>query len=159
MENMPQHFECINQAEYLYLRALKPLGIAELEITIEEAIVNETMRGKIESSTLPSSLSFLLAGAAPIESVEGCLAFRFYWKHITAFLVTEECVGSCGKYDDEIYEGNKLRLYSRSHFLEHLARDTGGHLGELIHYKIICQDQLIDVVSDLQPEIEILTKR
>jgi hypothetical protein len=128
-------------------------------LIVEEAIVNEAMRGSIESTSLPVELSFLLNDAAPIESVEGCLSFRLYWKRIAAFLVTEECVGGCGQYDDEVYEGKRFRLYSKSHFLEHLARDTGGHLGELIHYKIVCEHQLIDIVSDALPEIEIISRR
>jgi hypothetical protein len=149
MEIQIDYFARINQAKHLFLRSLTPLSIAELELIVEEAIVNEAMRGSIESTSLPVELSFLLNDAAPIESVEGCLSFRLYWKRIAAFLVTEECVGGCGQYDDEVYEGKRFRLYSKSH----------GHLGELIHYKIVCEHQLIDIVSDALPEIEIISRR
>jgi len=36
-------------------------------------------------------------------------------------------------------------------------RDTGGHLKEVLHYKIICLDHLIDVVSYYPPEVQLLT--
>jgi hypothetical protein len=136
---------------------MKESGINQLELIFEEAIVNEAKRGKIQSTNLPADLYFLLEGAAPIESVDGCLAFRFYWKRYTAFLVTEECVGGAGQYADEVYEGHLLRIYSKSHFLEHLARDTGGHTSPLVHYKIVSENHVVDVVAEIQPEIEIVS--
>src|SRR5579863_6966826 len=98
-------FARINKAEYLFLRSLRDIAVARLEIIVAEAMVNEHRRGKIAPAQLPESLEFLLEGAAPIESVPGCLAFRLYWKRYAAYLVTEECVGSCGRYVDEVFEG------------------------------------------------------
>lgn len=149
-------FARINEAKHLFLRSLNELSIAQLELVVEEAVVNEAKRGKMKSTQLPADLAFLLNDAAPFETVDGCLAFRFYRKCYAAFLVTEECVGSCGHYDDEVFEGNRLRIYSKSHFLEHLARDTGAHTQPLIHYKIICENQLVDVAAENPPEIEIV---
>jgi hypothetical protein len=79
-----------------------------------------------------------------------------FWKHYVAYLVTEECVGGCGEYADEAYTGKLLRFYSRSHFLEHINRDTGGHMRPLQHYKLICLNHLIDVASEEPPEVQVL---
>jgi hypothetical protein len=49
-----------------------------------------------------------------------------------------------------------LRLYSKSHFLEHLARDTGAHTKSLLHFKVACKNHIVDVVSEEQPTIEII---
>ncbi len=146
----------INSAKHLFLRSLTESGINQLHLVIEEAVVNEAKRGKMEPSALPESLSFLRESSAPIESTDGCLAFRLYWKRYAAYLVTEECVGSCGDYADEVFEGDRLRRYSRSHFLDHLARDTGAHSRPLIHFKIICENHLVDVAAEDLPEIEIV---
>jgi len=73
--------------------------------------------------------------------------------------VTEESVGSCGTYNDEVYEGKLLRVYSTSHFLEHLARDTGGLTRPLQHHKLICLNHLIDVASEESPEIRIISNQ
>jgi hypothetical protein len=146
----------INKSQYLFLRSLKEQGANQLVLIVEEAVVNEAKRGTIESADLPEGLAFLLGNAAPIESVEGSLAFRIYWKRYAGFLVTEECVGSCGNYDDEAFEGNRLRIYSKSHFLGHLSRDTGAYGKPLLHYKIVCEDHLIDVASEEPPEIEVV---
>ena len=67
--------------------------------------------------------------------------------------VTEECVGSCGSHDDEIFRGKLFRVYTKSHFLEHLARDTGGHTETILHYKLTCLNHLIDVAAYAPPEV------
>ena len=35
-------------------------------------------------------------------------------------------------------------------------RDTGGHIREVLHYKLICLNHLIDVVSYYPPEVKVL---
>ena len=72
----------------------------------------------------------------PVESVEGCKTFELSWKRYAAYLVTEELIGAGGTYDDEIYTGRLLRVYTKSHFLDYLARDTGGHVEPIQHLKI-----------------------
>jgi hypothetical protein len=63
-------------------------------------------------------------------------------------MVTEELAGSNSVtgYDDESYTGSILRVYTKSHFLNHLARDTGGHTDPLQHYKLAWLNRLIDLV-------------
>jgi hypothetical protein len=60
-------------------------------------------------------------------------------------------------YEDEVYTGRILREYTKSHFLDHIMRDTGGHIQPVLHYKLICLNHLIDVVSYYAPEVEILS--
>lgn len=61
-----------------------------------------------------------------------------------------------GEYSDEVYTGKLLRHYAKSHFLDHLGLDTGGHMNLLRHYKVICLNHLIDVASENPPEIELV---
>lgn len=84
--------------------------------------------------------------------------FQLSWKHYLAYLVTEELVGSNASngYEDEVYTGKILRVYTRSHFLDHVMRDTGGHIQEILHYKLICLNHLIDVVSYYRPDVQLL---
>lgn len=62
------------------------------------------------------------------------------------------------RYDDEVYTGKILRVYTNSHFLDHIMRDTGGHIQEVVHHKLVCLDHLIDVVSHGPREVEVLTR-
>lgn len=151
---MDMAFAEINAVQYLSVRSIRDLGINQLELIVDEAAVNEVMRGRIPESSVPESARFLLEGAAPIQHLEGSKVFRLYWKLYVAYLVTEELVGSNGHYEDEVYEGKLLRIYSQSHFLQHIERDTGGHFKPLLHYKLISLNHLIDVVSAEPPQIE-----
>jgi hypothetical protein len=127
---------------------------------VKEAVVNSTKAGsQLEAEGFPVEAlhdANILDDAHPIETTDTCRTFEFFWKHYVAYLVTEECVGSRGTYGDEVYTGTVLRRYSRSHFLEHLARDTGGHGRPLLHYKLMCLNHLIDVASEEPPVIQII---
>jgi len=147
----------INNATYIYLRSIREPLDNQLELIVEEAVANEQKRGEIHRPNELPEIAALSKDSAPIESTPGCLTFRFYWKHYAAYLVTEEMVGSCGNYDDELYKGRLFRLYTKSHFLNHLSRDTGAHSNPLLHYKITCLNHLVDVAAENPPEIEIVS--
>jgi hypothetical protein len=129
-----------------------------LKIFVEEAVVNRSGLVKSELLELPE-LALVREAASPIESVEGCRLFELYWERYAAYLVTEELVGSNADtgYDDERYAGRLLRVYSQSHFLAHVARDTGGHIEPIQHYKLVCLHHLIDVAAYAPPEVRLLS--
>jgi hypothetical protein len=122
-------------------------------LTVQEAVVNPAGLGCTSFPELPE-LKEIMKGASPIESSGSCRTFELTWKHYVAYLVTEEYVGSCGRCDDEIFTGKLFRVYTKSHFLEHLGRDTGGHTKEILHYKLTCLNHLIDVAAYAPPEVK-----
>jgi hypothetical protein len=123
----------INQQDCLSLYSLHERGPNQLELIISGADIKTPKKWKPEF---------------PV--------FRLFWNRYAAFLVTEEMVGSCGNGPEELYQGRHLRLYSKSHFLDHLSRDTGAHLKALIHYKIVCLDHLVDVAATSPPVLELI---
>ncbi len=144
-------FDLLNKVKYLYLRDISEPRHNSLRIVVQEAVTNPL-------GALPAGhpeLTEIMKGASPIESTSDCKTFELFWKRYAAYLVTEECVGSCGDFGDENYEGALFRAYTKSHFLDHLTRDTGGHVRQLKHYKLICLNHLIDVASYAPPEIHI----
>ncbi len=152
--------ERLNAVQYLYLRELSEPRDNSLRIVVEEAVVNYS--GFVKTELLEhSELALLREGASPIESVAGCKLFEIYWKRYAAYLVTEELVGSNAKngYDDERYSGRLLRVYSQSHFLAHVARDTGGHIEPLQHFKLVCLNHLIDIAAYAPPEVRLLAPK
>ncbi len=148
--------EQLNSVKYLYLRQLSEPKDNSLRVTVEEAIANRA--GIAPGWATTPELADILGDAYPIESIEGCRTFELYWKSYVAYLVTEEMVASCGKYEDEVYSGTVFRTYQKSHFLEHLARDTGGHSEPLRHYKITCLNHVIDVAAYGPPDVRLLTE-
>lgn len=149
--------EQLNAVTYIDLREISEpdeRALNSLRIVVEEAVVNYAATVVSDKPELAN----LLEGTHPIESVQGCKAFQLSWTHYLAYLVTEELVGSNAPngYDDEIYTGKILRIYTRSHFLDHIRRDTGGHIQQILHYKLVCLNHLIDVASYYPPEVEVL---
>jgi hypothetical protein len=150
--------EALNAAKYLYLQQLTEPRDNSLRIVVQEAVVNRSGQVRSDLPDLPE-LAKILKDSWPIESIAGCKTFDLYWKRYAAYLVTEEMVGSTavGGYRDEVFRGKLLRVYSKSHFLDHLARDTGGHTEPIQHYKLLCLNHLIDVAAYAPPEIRVIT--
>jgi hypothetical protein len=144
----------LNQAKYLYLRQISEPEENSLRLVVEEAIADRTET--VSTPEPPSPFAEIRKGASPIKPVEGCRAFELQWSRYVAYLVTEELVGSGGSDEDEVYTGNLLRVYTKSHFLDFLSRDTGGHIEPILHYKLVCQNHLIDVASYNPPEVRLL---
>jgi hypothetical protein len=147
-----KELDSLNSARYLYLRELTEPRDNSLRLIVQEAVVNPA--GVISLHPELPELEQILSNASPIESTGTCRTFQLSWKHYVAYSVTEECAGSCGEYEDEVYTGNLFRIYSKSHFLEHLARDTGGHTDSILHFKLVCMNHLIDVAASAAPEVE-----
>ena len=141
-------WKCIDSAAYLFLNKLFEPRDNSLTIVLEEAIANHAKQG-------PSKIAgiALLGDSCPIEPTPDCRIFNLQWKNYVAYCVTEEMVGSCGKYEDEKYTGRLLRVYSESHFLDFISKDTGAHFEPYRHYKICCQNHNVDIVSASEPEL------
>jgi hypothetical protein len=144
----------IDSAKYLFLRELTEPRDNSLRVVVQEATDNPG--GLVRPCPqLPESAE-LFTEVSPIESTESCLTFELRWAHYVAYLVTEEFVGSCGNSDDEIFGGKLFRIYTKSHFLDHVARDTGGHTETIRHFKLLCLNHLIDVAAYASPEIRVI---
>jgi hypothetical protein len=146
--------DSLNSVKYVYLRELTEPRENSVRLVVDEAVVNES--APVGYPELPE-LAEILSNASAIETVEGCKSFELFWKHCVAYSVTEELVGSNGTYADEAFSGRIFRVYTKSHFLEHLARDTGGHFKPILHYKLICLNHLIDIASYDPPEIRLIS--
>ena len=152
---MRPELDALNSAKYLYLRGLRELSEPRdnsLRLVVQEAIVNPD--ALVRSHPELPELEELSRSASPIESTDTCRTFEPTWEYYVAYLVTEECVGSCGQYDDEVFTGSLFRVYTKSHFLEHLGRDTGCHTEEILHFKLTCLNHLIDVAAYAPPEVK-----
>ena len=147
--------DSLNSVKYLYLRELSEPRDNSVRLVVEEAVRGRPALKGSPQTELPE-LAEIMKDGRLIESTEGCRTFELSWKRYVAYLVTEECVGSCGKYDDESFTGKLFRVYTDSHFLKHLALDTGGHVEQIQHYKLTCLNHLIDVAAYAPPEIRLI---
>jgi hypothetical protein len=138
--------DSLNSAKYIFLRELSEPRDNSLRLIVDEAVANRARMVQIPE--LPE-LAAIAKDASLIE---------LFWKHYCAHLVTEASVGSCAEHGDETYTGKLFRVYTKSHFLDHLARDTGAHTQPIQHYKLTCQNHLIDIASYAPPDIRVTVK-
>jgi len=145
----------LNSVKYLYLRGLSEPSDNSPKIVVQEAIANHSRPLSLDPHLDPY-LVRIREGRSLIESTEACRSFELYWEHYVAYLVTEECAGSCGNYKDEEYAGQLFRIYSKSHFLDHISRNTGAHAKPVQHYKVACLNHLIDIGAYEPPQIRLI---
>ncbi len=149
-------FELLNRAEYYYLRDISEPRDNSLRLVIEQAVLNRGGRPRQIADELPE-VRPIKTDAFPIESIVGCKTFELVWDRYAAYLVTEELAGTAGWTANEIYEGKLFRVYTKSNFLDHLARDIGETLEPILHYKLICLNHLIDVAATKPPVVNQLS--
>ncbi len=147
-------FDALNSVEYLFLRRLVEPEDNLLRITSDQAVQNPL--APVRRHPEIPGLHEILNGATPTQITDTCKRFELFWNRYVAYRVTEECLGSCGTYSDEAYPGKLFRVYSKSHFLVYLARDTGAHTEPIQPFKIVCMNHLIDIASYASPDIRII---
>ncbi len=136
----------IDNCEYIGLRELGEPEVNSLRLVIEEAKVIGSPR---DIEVLPGKV---LTGLRVIESDSTCRAFELVWPSYVAYSVRNESF--CIWDDDEHREGRLFCLYSKSHFLDYVARATVDlYSGTLRHWGVICGDHVVDVVSTDEPQI------
>ena len=147
-------FELLDRAKYLFLREISEPDENWLRLVVEEGAADRSQTIRRQDPT--GSLAEILRGAAPVTKFEGSKTFELRWSGYVGYLVTDEVAGSSGSHEGEVYSGRLFRVYTKSHFLDHLARDTGNHVLPVRHFKLVCQNHLIDVGSYNLPEIRLL---
>jgi len=137
--------DALDSVKYLYLGRLTEPRDNSLRIVVKEAISNPPL------PSVPQSGSKVVH-VSRIEHTEACRMFELTWSRYVAYLVTEEVAGSCPS-DDEVYTGNLFRTYTKSHFLDYLARNTWSH-EPVLHFKLLCLNHLIDVAAYEAPSCQ-----
>jgi hypothetical protein len=85
---------------------------------------------------------------------EDCEKYKIYFDTYIAYSVVNESYD----YDNgnEKFEGEKIRIYSKSNFLEYVKNDTCAsedYPGEFKHYAFISLNHIINVAAEEGPKI------
>jgi len=81
------------------------------------------------------------------------------WASYVGYTVLNESFASAS--DDELFEGRRFRIYSKSAFLDYMSRATFASEefpGPTRHYCVACEDQIVQVLSVEPPAIEKLNR-
>jgi hypothetical protein len=98
-----------------------------LFLTVQVDVI--TRQGLFHSNLNSPELAALGRDARPIESVKCCKPFELSRIRYVAYLVIEQCVGSCGGVKDDRFSGNLFCFDTNPHCLKHLAQDTDANSG------------------------------
>ena len=140
--------EAIDACRWVFLREIGEPQDNSLRIVIEEA----------KADGPPKDIGILqgnvISGTRPIESDASSRAFALLWPSHVAYAVRNEAF--CMLDGEELWEGRLFCLYSKSHFLDYVARATfasADYPGSLRHWGINCLNHIVDVVSAADPQI------
>jgi len=90
-----------------------------------------------------------------IEITNESRVFEIFWRGYVGYSVLNESYASVS--DEECYEGNRFRIYSKSSFMEFMSRVTFAcdeYPGPTRHYCIVCEDQVLHVLSAEPPTVQ-----
>jgi hypothetical protein len=152
--------EQMNDCKYLDLISTEVVAGYGLRILIDEIVPRHAFPENPERDYVPelaAKIGVEMAAQTPPE----LRSFDIYFSEILCYLVTNE---TYGKYpsDPEIFTGKLFRKFSWSHLLE-LAKKTtyaSDHHpgpGPLMHFEVIGQDDVVDVIACVEPEIRMCT--
>ena len=141
-------FPELDSCQYLFLDELCEQGLNSLRVVVREA---RTRRKPVPINVAGQSLG----EAYPVKSDSGCSIYEITSPKYVTYQVRNESY-AVADASDEISTGRLMKLYSASHFLEYVQRQTcaGPEFpGPLLHFCLICSDHIIDVVSDQKPSV------
>ena len=142
----------IDSCDYLCLREISEPTDNCLRMVIEEAgVVGEEVTMEIAGVTFTK--------LHPIKSTKGSRRFEMIWDTYVAYSVRNESYSSADKR--EIFEGERIRVYSKSNFLEFIKQATfatDAYPGPYQHVQVVCLDHVVDVAAVNPPGITLLPK-
>lgn len=142
-------FDEINNIKHCYLAQLGETGDNALRMVLEEAHAD----GPIIERTLSGRNNPLKVRA--IETTSGCARFNIYFGNYIAYAVRDESYAQ--NAEEDVFEGRVAMVYSRSQFLDFVAKGTfatSDYPGPFVHYGFSTLNHFVDVVACAAPEID-----
>jgi len=140
------------------LGLISEMGTNGLRLILQEAVMSDPVDEATLAQAATPELRELLASSRPIVHQAGCRVFELIWSSYIGYSVENESfarpepAGSVG-------EGNLLIVYSKSVYLDYLAKATfanDDHPGSFQHWAIRCLDHVVNVASCNEPVVRLL---
>jgi len=150
--------DCQNAAS-AKLDACRHIFLAKLETGPSLDLRIDVVEGRVQEEPVSIEIGgevmeALLKEAHPIMTREGYDAFRIVFENYLCFSVRDETYAI--PEDNEDYS-HRLRKHERSTFLDFVSKSTWASSiqpGPIVHYAVVCDDHVIDVVCNSEPMIE-----
>lgn len=147
----------LDQCEYLFLRHLHEPQENLLRFVVEEAKAQRHLTRQTDPSK-NDALAEILRDASPILSDSSSRSFEVIFDTYVSYAVTNELYG---RYPEppQIFSGSRFRRFHWSHLLEFTGKTTqasDAYPGPLVHYQVVCENHVIDVISTIEPHVRVL---
>jgi hypothetical protein len=141
------YFDELSGCQCLFLETVSEPRASSLKI--------EVIEGRASRVAIPIEVAGQSLGEGfPVSVDDSCARYELTWSSYVLYQVTNELFGQKEESQDGIL-GNSACIYWSSSLLEYVIRSTiasNEHPGKLAHYRIVCSDHVIDVISAGQPE-------
>jgi hypothetical protein len=139
--------DAINSCGSLFVSEVVELDNQSLRLVIAEGLPD----GDAASLTIGGAV---ISGGTRIRVTENSRLFELTWDSYVAYSVRNESYAQPS--DHEVFEGNRFRIYSKSHFIDYVRHATfacNEHPGPTRHYGVVCENHVIDIVSVVAPRM------
>jgi hypothetical protein len=141
------YFEELSNYRYLFLKELGEPGRHVFRIRVIE--------GKVSQTTVPIEIAGKSFGEGyPVNIEADSAEYELTWKSYVLYQITNEIFWRPEPSTDGIV-GKSASVYRSSTLLDFATRGTassGDFYGKLLHFRIACEDHIVDVISEVQPE-------
>lgn len=141
------YFEELSECKHPFLRAASEPTANSLKV--------EVIEGRTSSHSIPIEVAGQSLGEGfPVHVDENCATYELTWSSYVVYQITNESFGRKDESQEGIL-GDSASIYRSSELLEYVLRSTSAsdeYPGKLTHYRIVCSDHLIDVISTERPE-------
>jgi hypothetical protein len=140
----------LDSCDYLFLREATELDYHGLHLVVEEGIPSlEAVSIKVGGTEI--------TGGHRVEATAESRLFDVVWQSYVAYSVRNESF--VGRDEYEISVGRRLRIYSKSRFLDFIGSATFAtdeYPGPLQHIGVYCENHIVDVVSTKEPQVRLI---
>ena len=157
LNGMNVAFDLLQDCKYLYLESLSEPDGGGLKLVVHEARVGGPPSADVLAAEAIPELRAILANSKSIEHGSNCCVFEITWERYIAYAVENESY-ALPEPRDSIGEGHLFVEYSKSVYLEYLARvsfASTGYLGPYKHWAMLCLDHIVNVASASEPDIKV----
>jgi hypothetical protein len=138
----------VDTCDYLFLSGIEELDYNGLRVVIIE--------GRPAGPAPPLRVGDAqISGGTRIAVTGESRAFEIVWQQYVAYSVLNESFAAPDG-EGEQYDGKRFRVYSKSRFIEYVSRASFAsdeYPGPTVHYRVACEDHVIDVIATRPPAI------
>ncbi len=138
---------------FLFLSEIQELNQNGLRLVVSEGMpVGEEAPVQVDGTAI--------SGGTLIEVTEESNTFELIWNEYVVYSVLNESYANVD--DEEHYDGNRFRVYSKSYFIEYASRASfanADYPGPTQHFGIVCENHVVNVISTAPPTITATGRR